>query len=446
MSSFAVAHVYRYPFESQLAGPRLAVAPELRGTTPEPWFFCGRLAEPERVAQLLAVLHDVVRTRFFRPLLPSMLDPVLTANDGVLRFEGFSACASVYARVDLGEEGVNASVFRRGTTNVDFGTPMRAALNRIRAADPVELAIGVDAVQLASPHGTVVERKVKLPLRWIKGFSETSAIGPRLVPRFVVDGAEALRFLRSLPRSAGSGFTAHVVPAGRGLRASASPSRDAVPVRGIERLRLLERVAPTARRLWVAFDAQTGATHWRIETATASLSLLLSPDLHRGLSGEGQVLSELADPAWATHLSRVRAALRWQSVLDTGTIGAEIGVSAEAARGALAALGSRGLVGYDAAAGAYFHRELPFDLERVADLHPRLLDARRLVAEGAVRLDGPQIAWVRGTHTEHHVRLRPDGDRCTCEWWAKHQSERGPCKHVLAARIASGSTDEEVEE
>jgi hypothetical protein len=109
---------------------------------------------------------------------------------------------------------------------------------------------------------------------------------------------------------------------------------------------------------------------------------------------------------------------------------------------ALAALGSRGLVGYDAAAGAYFHRELPFDLDRVADLHPRLLDARRLVAEGGVRREGASVARVRETDTEQHVRRGPDGDRCTREWWAKHQGERGPCKHVLAARIASGEEEE----
>ncbi|MFC7719562.1 SWIM zinc finger family protein [Nonomuraea recticatena] len=26
---------------------------------------------------------------------------------------------------------------------------------------------------------------------------------------------------------------------------------------------------------------------------------------------------------------------------------------------------------------------------------------------------------------------------CTCEWWFDHRGSRGPCKHVLAARIAA---------
>jgi hypothetical protein len=438
--SSALPHVYRYPFASHLDGPRLAVAPELRGAD-EPWFFVGRLAEPQRTAELLLVLHEVVRTRFFLPLNPALLDPVLTANDGVLRFEGFSSCASVYTRVDLPEEAVQASIARRGTTNVDFGLPMRAALGRIRAKDPVELAVGRDAVRLDSPAASVVEKKVQLPVRWIKGFTETAVIGARLAPRITVDGPEILRLLRSFPRSAASGWTAWVAPSGRGARVSASEVREGVPIAGLERLRLLERLAPGARRLTVGLDEATGATAWRLDTSTASLTMLLSPRLERGFSGEGQALADLVDPAWAHALPKVRAALRWQSRLEPGALAAEHGLATDAVRGALAALASRGLVGYDAAAGAFFHRELPFDLERVDELHPRLLDARRLLAEGGVRPDGDGRYWVRGESAEHYVRLEPGGDRCTCAWWAKHQGARGPCKHVLAAGLSRGDDD-----
>jgi hypothetical protein len=116
-----------------------------------------------------------------------------------------------------------------------------------------------------------------------------------------------------------------------------------------------------------------------------------------------------------------------------------------AARPGLAALGSRGLVGFDLAEGAYFHRELPFDLELVESLHPRLNDARKLVAGGGVRVfrrDGERIeAVVPGTDVEHRVVLAGETATCTCPWHAKHKGERGPCKHVLAVQII---LDEEV--
>lgn len=45
---------------------------------------------------------------------------------------------------------------------------------------------------------------------------------------------------------------------------------------------------------------------------------------------------------------------------------------------------------------------------------------------------------VLSNATEYEVRLSQTpgaGDRCTCPWYAKHRGTRGPCAHVLAARI-----------
>ncbi len=82
-------------------------------------------------------------------------------------------------------------------------------------------------------------------------------------------------------------------------------------------------------------------------------------------------------------------------------------------------------------------------MEAVESMQPRLLAARKLVAEGGVALgpDGAD-AWVRGSDVEHHVRLGEEGPKCTCAWYAKHRNERGPCKHILAARLLQGESDD----
>ena len=73
-------------------------------------------------------------------------------------------------------------------------------------------------------------------------------------------------------------------------------------------------------------------------------------------------------------------------------------------------------------------------------MQPRLLDARQLLAENRVRrlavvdADGHDFA-VDGSDVVHHVRLRADTDRCSCPWFSKLHGERGPCKHILAARL-----------
>jgi len=50
-----------------------------------------------------------------------------------------------------------------------------------------------------------------------------------------------------------------------------------------------------------------------------------------------------------------------------------------------------------------------------------------LVAGGAVVGDSPG----------HRVTFGSPDDTCTCPWWGKHRGTRGPCKHVLAARLAA---------
>jgi uncharacterized Zn finger protein len=36
----------------------------------------------------------------------------------------------------------------------------------------------------------------------------------------------------------------------------------------------------------------------------------------------------------------------------------------------------------------------------------------------------------------HRVELDAGGGRCTCPWFAKHENERGACKHVLAVELS----------
>src|SRR5690349_4115726 len=100
----AIAHVYRYREASVLE--RTGGAPALRLATSSggaaPVFFRGKLVEPRQAAMLLRGLSRVVGSRFHVP--PAMVarilreaDPVVTSGGGLLRFEGFSACASAYA-------------------------------------------------------------------------------------------------------------------------------------------------------------------------------------------------------------------------------------------------------------------------------------------------------------------------------------------------------------
>ena len=79
-----------------------------------------------------------------------------------------------------------------------------------------------------------------MPIRWIKGFTEVQAYLPGLEPRFTVSAAEAVRFVRGLPRGGSPKLASWVTALGRGLRLSQRESKDSVRVTGTDRIRILD--------------------------------------------------------------------------------------------------------------------------------------------------------------------------------------------------------------
>jgi hypothetical protein len=232
----------------------------------------------------------------------------------------------------------------------------------------------------------------------------------------------------------------YAVLAGRSLRLSQRPQPGAVPILGTHRVKVIEPLLPRALSLRIWLDEASGASAWEVVNAIGSFFLMISPEVYRGFTGEGQMLEALAKPASEAAVAKVRAALRWQSDLEAGALAGALGLAETEVDSALAILGSRGLAGYDANTHRYFHRELPFDLARVEEMQPRLGNARRLLEKGMVRrlagARGDMAAYeIQGTGTMHRVRLSPEADSCTCPWFSKYLGQRGPCKHILAALL-----------
>jgi hypothetical protein len=417
MSAAGIEHTYRYAFASELLeknkGERLQLATS-GGRSEFPYFFQGQLKHPRLTAQLLRTLSKVVTSRFHIPaaMLEKILatrDPVVTSGGGLIRFEGFSGCCSAYGRVDVGPEGYDGVVVEQGTTNVDFNSEMRAALAQIRDGERVGLAVGTDEVALLRGAEQVVERKVKLPMRWLKGFVEVQAYQSRMEKRAHLGKIETLRFLRSLPRSTMAKTAYWVIPVGSSLRLSQREGENGLRIAGIERLRLLDDLAPLADDLTVFADARGDSSEWQLHFGPLSFHLTLSAEVWRGFSGEGQVLTELAAKERERLLTLVQGMLKWQAELRPAEFLGNWDASIENLRQAFAGLGSRGLVGYDLGRGAYFHRELPFDMALVEEMHPRLKNARKLVENDGVRIlrrtDEMLEAEVLGSDVTHRVRL-----------------------------------------
>jgi len=405
------------------------------GLVAHPDFFDGFVAHPHVLAAGLLAVAEVAGTRYYDVVAArASRDPVVTASGDRLRFEAMSACHGVYARLDLLADGIEGGEVAHGTTNVDINEPLRAALGAMRRTELLHLAVGMESLRLATPEAQHVERKVELPRRWVRSLAEVQVAAAGMTHAATVPASPARTFLASAPAS-GAGPTVGLLPTPRGLTRVDPSTPGSVRLAGTGRLRALRRVARFASALDVWSGATTSA--WTVTLPGARMTLVLSPEPHRGFSGEGGLLEGLAASTDADDgAALVLEHLAWESVVDAGALARATGLAAGQVATALTWLTAAGRIGVDLSEQAQFHRELPFDAAQAERDNPRLAAARRLVAAGEVRPEDGR--WrVPGSDRTHWVDLAGDGS-CTCEWWTRHGGGRGPCAHLLAARLAAG--------
>lgn len=432
----------RYRAPSSLVDGDLGLETAL-GMTPtgpveHPRFFSGLVTRPDVTAAALLTVADVAGTRYFDAGLAGAVavaaaDPVVTASGDRLRFESFSLCNGVYARLDLLPDGIDAGEVGHGTTNVDVNQPLRTALAGVARTELLHLDVGTDGLTASTPEETHVERPVDLPARWVRGFAEVPVITSRMTPRAELPGPAAARWLASLPRAT-PGPSYQLVPAPGGLRQSLRRSPGSVHLAGAARLSAAARVARHASRLRIFAGDDDGdlASAWVLDLPGATLTLVLSPEIFRGFSGEGGLLTQLAASTAEGAALSLLEHLAWEPLIDRAALGAATGLPAADLEAGIGFLAATGKVGYDLLEQSWFHRELPLDPDRVEKDNPRLRAARKLVAAGALTRT-PEGWTVRSEDHRHYVTLAPLG--CTCLWWAKYSGSRGPCKHVLAATL-----------
>ncbi|WP_432542617.1 SWIM zinc finger family protein [Kineococcus sp. SYSU DK002] len=430
-----------HPRESALSPGALRLETGLgvgpTGPLGSPRFFQGFLRHPAAAARGLLSVAAVARARYSTAGQAGFRDPVVTADGTSLRFESFSSCGGVHARLDLLPDGLDGEAAQRGTTNVDVNLPLQRALALVDDRDLLHVAVGSQDLTVTTAGASLTEAKVTLPPRWVRGFAEAAISLAQMDLRAEVPATEARRFLRALPRGTRQ-QTLWVVPAGRGLRTTTRAVPGAVCLAGPRRVEVLDAVLPLATTVRLYAPPVTGreaAGAWEVDLPGARLTLVLSPEPARGFSGEGGVLETLAAADPGDDTARVLDLLSWAPGLPLEVIADALALDATRTRRALVDLGTSGRVGYDLSAASWFHRELPFDPARAERDNPRLRAARGLVSEGAVHERQDGVVVVRRPDGERHVRRTGTGFACTCPWWVEHTGARGPCKHVLAAQI-----------
>ena len=404
--------------------------------------------------------------------LAEPLDPVLSIAPDALRLEALSRDESTYAQlvlrrpqalVDARDPGDTSGA--RGTTHVDLAAAL-ASIARIRGYRPTTLEL--------LPGEQAVARTRAVPARWLRAFGQMQAASMIAADRFELSPIDLYNVLLTLrlrkARTAPRGLRYELVPGEPPrlvlepwdlvVRGTGAPYRGSEPrvIRtwGRNRLNVLARVLPHARRLTVAVAGPGLPALYIADLGDATLALALSGWTDAGWAGISTfdllaadddpqqiaavvdaLATPLTDAALATKLGRPRGELR-QTVLA-----------------ALAQL----QIGCDLATGELFARPLTKAAVPAAALKfrdAREAAAHRLLAEpggvtvaklhdqgDAGRSIEGQVVDARAHRTFHPAftidrENRTSAASCTCGAFRRAGLKEGPCEHMIALRVRYG--------
>ncbi len=407
------------------------------------------------------------------------LDPVLSIGLDALRFEVMSRDESTYAQLALRRPAALVDAQHpgdggrdHGTTFVDLGAAL-ASVGRVRSYRPTTLEL--------APTADAPARTRAVPLRWLRAFGQMQASTLLAADRFELAPIDLYNVLLTLrmrkARTAPRGLRYELVPGEPPrlviepwelvVRGTGGPYQGTQPrvIRtwGRNRLNVLARVLPHARRLHVAIAGPGLPAVYVVDLGDATLSLALSGWTDASWAGIStfdllaadedaravdNVVAALATPmtdvALAAHLGRPRAELR---------------------RTLLAGLAQL-RIGNDLATGELFARPLlatPVPPARLRFRDAREAAAHRLLAEaGSVTVtkvhdQGTDGRSIEGqvvdakAHRTFHPAFTIDREgrtaqaSCTCSAFRRAGIKEGPCEHMIALRVAYAREQAELE-
>lgn len=415
----------------------LAHQTEIEEVNNIPCFFWGSLTDPYVTAKCWTTIAKVVRSSF-GPIPPSLRDPIVSAGSERLRFEGFSSCNGVYVRLDMKPEAIDGEFIANGTTNVDFNDPMLNALNAIQKNEKVTLAVGQQDVQVITSKAKVTEKKVTLPMRWIKGLTSVQLYLADMDIKFELNKIQTIQLFQSLPKGTVKGDFFITKRAGK-FMFSTLATADSVRIGGVQRLRLLEGILAIVDKIFIYESADKQTCAIVAEFGKMQLLMAFSPDSYRGFSGEGNVLETMTENLPAEWVYGLNSLLKSNETFDPTMLSIENDIDFGTMDNLTSNLSSMGLLGYDLSEKAHFYRRLPFKTERILSLNPRLKNAKKLLANEDIEIVERRAdyieAKVKGSGVVHKVIIDHNSQRCTCDWFTAYQGKRGICKHILGVKM-----------
>lgn len=402
----------------------------------------------------------------FRALVPC--DPVVTVAPDVVMFECFAKDEASYGCLSVDRGAFRgAEQAELGTTNVDYSLALFDHFQTLRTYRPTRLLVDPTGFEVVTASaGALREEKIDLPASWLRGFGQLQAamaLPARQVELSVDVVYSLLAYLKRHREKTGPRALAFVLAPGKppqiviepwGVTLTSrgklydGPIAETIKVWGRRRLMAFARTLPIAERFDVSLLGSGLPSVWVARMGEMRMTIALSGWTANDWAGgsaldqyfAGFEAREATVDRLANHLEVARSATLAQLVAITGE-------TEKIVLGSLHALAKRGQLAYDFAGGIYRWRPiLPVALsESMLGPEPEeIVSGKRLATSVTIerrdRVGAKQlvVAKVQGTSCEG--LFDPDGvitrAKCTCSVFFRMRLRAGPCRHLLALRIA----------
>lgn len=401
-----------------------------------------------------------------------VLDPVITVHPDQLFFECFSKDESVYGKLSCGYDVFNnINEFKCGTTNIDYSQKLYNEFQKIRTYKDTEFKVDPKGFDVQTTgEETYREVKIDLPDSWVRGFLQVSSAMTSNKVSFELHPIDIANFISILKRNKerkGPRSIKYKLEPGKPIVAVFEPwnieveclqsiykgdKKEEIRVWGRRRIQLLERLLPITHKFtvhllgngmpsfYIAHLANDmyftlGLSGWTANDWTQSSQLdLLSP--------RGQVS--------ATTMQSVYLELRKDWFNTDKDLAKRLQLDEQVVKKSLVTFTQAGKVIYDLKNNVYRIRELKregIDIETLRFSSEIDKEAYRLVENGEVteldhRTDGDKTIVTALVSNQFRTKVIINNDlqiidaSCTCSYYYNNKLTKGPCEHILAARLA----------
>ncbi len=403
-----------------------------------------------------------------------VLDPVITVHPDEIFFECFSQDESTYGRLGTSYEVYKQiGEFACGTTNIDYSQTLYDEFQKIRSYKETSLEVDPSGFEVQTTHEeSYKEVKIDLPDTWVRGFLQVSsamslpAESFELHPMDVYNmclllrrnkelvGPRSMRFCLQPDQPVRIVFEpwGHVVTCPRSIYQGQTPSE--IRVWGRRRIHILERLIPIARSFTVHLLGTGMPSFYVADLGHMSFTLGLSGWTANdwATAGNFDLMAPRAEVDEVTK-RRVFTALKENWVEDIDALSQRLGLERAVVLGALSAYTQAGRAIYDLNKQVYRVRELsrePLPMDKLRFANEREESATRLLTSGQVQVSTRQLedgaVEITGVVGPRKRSFNPvivlDTDQrmikgtCSCNFYQQNKLYKGPCEHMLAARMA----------